>query len=421
MHSSELKQLQLIVERLKEENRSLKAELNLHHKLEEQTCLIQKMDAVTAFSRRIAHDFNNILHLLLRYVELALIDKTENSPDYQELNEIKSNIINSGELTEQLLEIGGSKKPDFSPQNLNSILLDAKKLLRPSIPATIDVRLSLADDLMTINASPDQCKKILLNLCINAKDAIAEKGEIKIETQNLLMDHSDLSQALVLPQNNYVRLTVTDNGSGIPYQYLNHIYDPFFTTKENPEHPGLGLAKVYGIVRNHAGYIECVSLEGKGTTFNIYLPALNEGQQHPKKTPRILGFGSRKNTKTILIIDDEATILEIGQAILERHGYNVLVARNGEEGLSLYSKFPVDLVLLDLGLPGIGGMRCLKKLLAANHKAKIIIVSGDLSNGQVQEALQMGARAFLAKPFGMAELLNTIVEVLGQSQAEKSV
>ena len=421
MHSSELKQLQLIVERLKEENQSLKAELNLHHKLEEQACLIQKMDAVAAFSRKIAHDFNNILHLLLRYAELALIDKTEDSHDYQELNEIKSNIKLSGEFTDQLLEIGGARKQDFSPQNLNSTILAAENHLRHAIPTTIDLKLALAEDLMTINANPDQCKKIILYLCINAKDAIPDKGEIKIETQNILMDNSELSQVLVLPQNNYIRLTVADNGSGIPYQYLNHIYEPFFTTKDNTKHTGLGLAMVYGIVKNHGGYIECVSLEGKGATFNIYLPALTEGQQHPQKTPRKIGFGRKKNTKTILIIDDEATILEISQAILQRQGYNVLVAENGEEGLSLYSKFPVDLVLLDLGLPGIGGMRCLKKLLAANHNVKIIIVSGDLSNGRIQDALQMGAMAFLAKPFGMAELLNAVIEVLDRNQAEKSV
>ncbi len=146
---------------------------------------------------------------------------------------------------------------------------------------------------------------------------------------------------------------------------------------------------------------------------------LNLHRKAVKKAEPINKSGSRKNGKTILIIDDEATILEIGQAILQRHGYEVYTATNGEEGMSLYSKFAVDLVLLDYGLPGIGGMRCLKKLLAANHNAKIIIVSGDLSNGRIQEALKMGAKAFLAKPFRLAQLLNTVVKVLDKSREEK--
>jgi DNA-binding NtrC family response regulator len=146
---------------------------------------------------------------------------------------------------------------------------------------------------------------------------------------------------------------------------------------------------------------------------------LNLHRKAVKKAELINKPGSRKKSKTILIIDDETTILEIGQTILQRHGYKVFTARNGEEGMSLYSKFVVDLVLLDLGLPGIGGMHCLKKLLAANHNAKIIIMSGDLPNGRVQEALTMGARAFLAKPFGLTQLLNIVAKVLDKSQDEQ--
>ena len=416
MHSSAFKQLQLIIDRLKEENRSLKAELNLHHKLEEQTCLIQKMEALAAFSGRIAHDFNNILHLLLRSTELALMDKTEDSLDYQNLIKIKSCIQKSSEFTQQFLEIGGVKKTEFAPQNLNSIILATEKLLRQSIPATMGVQLTLADDLISINANPGQCEQILLNLCLNARDAISENGEIRIQTQNILEDDSHIQQVLYLPKKDYVRLTVSDNGGGIPFQFLNHIYEPFFTTKENTKNTGLGLSMVYAIVKSHDGFIECASVEGEGTTFKIYLPARNADQPAVKKAKPINRLGSKKKGKTILIIDDEATILEIGQAILQRHGYEVFTAPNGEEGMSLYSKFEVDLVLLDFGLPGIGGMLCLKKMLSTNHKAKIIIVSGDLSNGRVQEALKMGARAFLAKPFGLTELLNTVVKVLDKNR-----
>ncbi len=420
MHSTAVQQLQLIIDRLKEENRSLKAELNLHHKLEEHACLIQKMDALAAFSGRIAHDFNNILHILLRCTELALMDKNDDSPDYQNLIEIKSNIQKGGEFAEQFLDIGGVNKPLFSLQNLNSLIIAAKKLFCQSIPETIDIQLTLADDLMCINANPGQCEQILLNLFLNAQDAISENGEIKVQTRNVLHDNSHIKQVIYLPQNDYVRLTVSDNGSGIPFQWLNHIYEPFFTTKKNTKNSGLGLAMVYGVVKNHDGFVECTSAEGEGTTFNIYLPAFNEDRQPIKKAEPINRSAGRKKSKTILIIDDEATILEIGQAILQRYGYTVFTARNGEEGMSLYSKFSVDLVLLDLGLPGIGGMRCLKKLIAANHNAKIIIVSGNLSNGPVQEALKMGAMAFLAKPFSMAELLNTVQKVLDKSQVKKT-
>jgi signal transduction histidine kinase/CheY-like chemotaxis protein len=419
MHSSDLKQLQLIIDRLKEENRSLKAELDLHHKVEDQACFIQKMEALAAFSGRIAHDFNNILHLLLRGTELALTDKTEDSLDYQNLIEIKSNIQKGSEFTEQFMKLGSVIKPEFAPQNLNSIILATEKFLSQSIPATIDVQLTLADDLMSINANPDQCEQILLNLCLNARDAISENGEIRIQTQNIFRDDSQIQQALYLQQKDYVLLNVSDNGSGIPFQLLNHIYEPFFTTKENTKNKGLGLSMVYAIVKNHDGFIECASTEGEGTTFKIFLPALNADKQAIKKAESINRPGHRKKSKTVLIIDDETTILEIGQTILQRHGYKVFTARNGEEGMSLYSQFAVDLVLLDLGLPGIGGIRCLKKLLAFNDNAKIIIMSGDLSNGRVQEAMTMGAKAFLAKPFNLTQLLNAVEKVLGKSQEEK--
>jgi CheY-like chemotaxis protein len=378
------------------------------------------MEALGAFSGRIAHDFNNFLNLLLRYTELALMDKSEDSPAYQNLNEIKSKIQKGGEFTQQFLEIGGIIKPEFAPHHLNSIITATEKVLRGSIPAIIDVQLTLADDLMGINANPGQCEQILLNLCLNARDAISENGEIRIQTQNILQGDSQIQQVLYLPQRDYVRLSVSDNGSGIPFQFLNHIYEPFFTTKGNTKNTGLGLSQVYAIVKNHDGFIECASVEGEGTTFKIYLPALDADHQAVKRAEPINRPGSSMKSKTILIIDDETTILEIGQTILQRHGYKVFTARNGEEGMSVYSKFTVDLVLLDLGLPGIGGMRCLKELLTANPNAKIVIVSGDVSNGRVQEALQIGASAFLAKPFGLDELLNIVVKVLDKSREEKT-
>lgn len=266
--------MEVKIDQLKQENRALEAELHLHHKLEEQRCLAKKMKALTLFSYHIARDINNILQLLLSCTDFALMDKSEDRPDLPILREIESNIHTGAKYIEQFLVFGGNIILQFSSQNLNSVIIAVKNLLRNLIPDFIEIQFELAEDLLCIDANQSQCEQILMNMCINAKDAITENGTITIGTDNVLRKDAQALQILDLPPGDYVRLSVSDNGRGIPPPILDRIYEPFFTTKPKKEGTGLGLSMVYAIVKQHNGYLECTSKEGEGTTFNVYIPAL---------------------------------------------------------------------------------------------------------------------------------------------------
>jgi signal transduction histidine kinase len=232
------------------------------------------MKALTLFSHHIARDVNNIFQLLLSCTDFALMDKSEDSPDLPILREIESNIHKGAKYIEQFLVFGGNIKPQYSSQNLNSIIITAENLLRNLIPDFIDIQLDLAEDLLRIDANQSQCEQILMNLCVNAKDAITENGRLTIGTDNVLRKDAQALQMLDFPPEDYVCLSVSDNGRGIPPSIMDRIYEPFFTTKAKKESTGLGLSMVYAIVKQHNGYLECTSKEGKGTTFKVYVPAL---------------------------------------------------------------------------------------------------------------------------------------------------
>jgi signal transduction histidine kinase/CheY-like chemotaxis protein len=400
------------VERLVNEIRFLRSELKGRRELEEQLYQAQKMEALAALSGGIAHDFNNILHCILGYTELALLKKYKGNPDYDLLKQIESMVQKGKYLAEQLLAFGRKMDAQSGVLDLNQIIKNVEKILRRTIPRMIDIELQLDDSLENVAADAGQCEQIVMNLCINAKDAMPDGGKLTLKTENVRLKGKPDTVHINLPPGDYIRLTIADTGHGISEDTLNHIYEPFFTTKEKGKGTGLGLSMVYAIVQNYDGAIECSSDPGAGTTFRIYLPPAGAVGDSVQCGSQQQAAGTGQGHEVVLMIDDESDIIKIGRKILQESGYTVITARSGEEGIAKYLQNRVDLVLLDVSMPGIGGVKCLHQIMSQSPEAKVIIISGYLSNGRVEKAMTLGAKAFLTKPYSFEELLTTVRNVL---------
>lgn len=405
-------QLEREISRLENEVRFLKSALKGRRELEEQLYQAQKMEALAALSGGIAHDFNNILHCILGYTELALLKKYKGNPDYDLLKQIEAMVQKGKYLAEQLLAFGRKMDAQLDILDLNQIIKNVEKILRRTIPRMIDIELQLDESLKHVAADAGQCEQILMNLCINAKDAMPDGGKLTLKTENLRLKGKPDTVHINLPPGDYVRLTIADTGHGISEDILTHIYEPFFTTKEKGKGTGLGLSMVYAIVQNYDGAIGCSSNPGAGTTFRIYLPTADTACDSIQRGSQQPAAGTGTGHEMVLMIDDETEIINIGRKILQKSGYTVITARSGEEGIAKYLQNRIDLVLLDVSMPGIGGIKCLHQIMSLSPKAKVIIISGYLSNGQVEEAMTLGAKAFLTKPYSFEELLTTVRSVL---------
>ena len=375
----------------------------------------QKMEAVGTLAGGIAHDFNNILSAIVGYAELALDDALEGGASPEDIKRILGAAERARELIRQILAF--SRKVSFEPKplNLNRLISDTVSIIKRTIPKMISVALDLEPDLGLINGDPTQMEQVLLNLAANAQDAMPGGGVLAIKTENLSLDEGSASSRLDAPPGEYVRITVSDTGEGMPPYVQEHIFEPFFTSKEVGKGTGLGLASVYGIVQGHEGRITCRSRAGAGTTFEIYLPRL-EAVQEPPEAPRADPGQAGGGTETILLVDDEEALRSIGSRALQSKGYRVLTASSGEAALEIYraNSRGVDLVIMDLGMPGMGGRQALREILAQDPRAKVIIASGYAADLQVKQALADGARGYVAKPFSRAELLRTARQLLDQ-------
>lgn len=278
----------------------------------------------------------------------------------------------------------------------------------------IEIELTLADELRTVNADPAQIEQALMNLAVNARDAMPEGGKLIIGTKNVTLDEEYCKMHLGAKPGDYVFLTVTDTGHGMDKETLEHLFEPFYTTKGVGRGTGLGLSMVYGIVKSHDGYIFCDSAPGKGATFEIYLPVIEQKLEKEELKEEKISMGGKE---TILLIDDEESIRDLGNQILNQFGYTVLATSDGESGLELYrkEKGKIDLVILDLIMPGMGGRKCLEELLKMNPKVKVVIASGYSIDGPTEEALEVGAKNFVSKPYAMRQMLKVVREVLDKN------
>jgi PAS domain S-box-containing protein len=382
--------------------------------LQEQLFQAQKMEAIGTLTGGFAHDFNNKLQVIDGCVELILFNKDLQETIKPDLETIKQAINICSELIKGMMVFSRKTPVEFQPIELNKIVAQTRSMLTRSIPKMIEIDLLLADDLWTINASASQIDQILMNLAVNASDAMPDGGRLTIQTQNMILDDEFLRPYPHAKPGRYVLFSVTDSGTGMEKETVKHIFEPFFTTKESDKGTGLGLAVVYRIVEQHGGRIICDSEPSVGTTFSIYFPAIEEVPQEQyseKKEP------PRGQGETILLVDDEPSFLEIVSRQLTRYNYKIITALNGKEALELYEKHreEIKLIILDLMMPAMGGAECLQTLLTMDPKIRVLIVSGGLKPGMADELIAEGAKGSVEKPFDMNRILEKIRKVIDES------
>jgi PAS domain S-box-containing protein len=380
--------------------------------METQLLQASKMEAIGTLTGGIAHDFNNIIQAIMGYNQLMLSERNGDEIDTIYLKSIAELTQRSRELVRQLLLFSKKVDPLSKAVNINDEIRSMNNLLAKSIPKMIEIKINLDDDVSLINADSDQIGQIIMNLVINARDAIGESGTIVITTNNLALGANKIISGINVPAGNYVELAVSDNGCGIEKQNAQRIFEPFFTTKEVGKGTGLGLAVVYGIVKNHGGFIFCESKLDKGTTFRIMFPssAAARAAKASEIIPRTIPTGK----ETLLLVDDEKSILETVRDTLSIYGYKILTAETGEQAIEIYhsKKGKIKLVILDLIMPGMGGKKCLIDLLAINPQAKVLMTSGYSSSQQIDELNSMGACGFINKPYRSEDLLIKIREII---------
>ena len=377
-------------------------------RLEAQLQQAQKMEALGTLAGGIAHNFNNLLMGIQANASLILLDIDPNDPNYDRLMNIEKMVQNGSKLTKQLLGYAREGRYEIRPASLNRLVKETSDTFGLT-KKEIKVHHKLARDLFAIEADQGQIEQILWNLYVNAADAMPAGGDLFLETMNVT--HKDITgKPSKVKPGDYVLLTLTDTGTGMDKKTIGRIFDPFFTTKGMSRGTGLGLASVYGIVKSHGGTISVSSKKGKGTTFSLYLPASK--RQAMKENRGFDKFVPGK--ETVLLVDDEAMILDVGTQILEKMGHKVMKAKSGQEAIEIYEKHRdlINLVILDMIMPGVGGGETYDRIKTINPEVKVLLSTGYSINGQATEILERGCNGFIQKPFRMKELSHKIREVL---------
>ena len=405
--------------RLESEKRSRKLVEEEKANLEKQLREAQKMEAVGTLSGGIAHDFNNFLQGIAGYTQLLLKKNLCVGKGGRYLREIDKTVDRASSLIQRLLAFSRKLEPKLRPADLNKTIADANEIIEAAIPRMIRIRTTIPPDLPLIWGDTNQIEQILLNLITNARDAMPNGGTITISAEQEILEEKFCDLHLGSNPGEYVCLKISDSGQGIPQETLSRIFEPFFTSKPVGQGTGLGLAVVYGIVKTHKGYITCESELGQGTTFRIWFPICNE---NPRKRNQdlVLTADSTRGHETILLVDDLESILEISRTTLSESGYKVYTAPDGETALEILqnSEEKIELVILDLLMPGMGGEKCLVEMLKIDPASKIIITSGLSSEGKADKLTGMGALSFLKKPYRLKELLTAVRWALDQDRPQ---
>ena len=385
--------------------------------LENQLLHASKMEAVGTLTGGIAHDFNNIIQAISGYNQLMMMKRNESDPDWKYLANIDRLNQRATDLIRQLLIF--SRKVDIKLQivDLNKEIKEYSSLLKQIISRMISVDLHLEADLWKIKGDPAQLGQIFMNLSVNARDAMPEGGVLEIRTENVVIEEKTVRDGMALTPGRYVLLRLSDTGHGMNQETITHIFEPFYSTKEAGKGTGLGLAVVHGIVANHGGHIFCESEPERGTTFRIYFPVLNEPS--PEAPAPVHGAAEEKvraGEEILLVVDDEESLLETTKILMESYGYRVMTAESGETAIEIFNreKKKISLVIMDLLMPGMGGLRCLDALLKTDPGVKVIISSGYISSGNQREVMAKGAAGFIQKPYRRQEILNLVRRVLDQ-------
>nr|UXE45769.1 sensor histidine kinase RcsC [uncultured bacterium] len=379
--------------------------------LEQQLRQAQKMEAIGRLAGGVAHDFNNLLMVIKGHTELLLDVLPVADHVTRKIEQIDRSADRATALTRQLLAFSRMQVLQPRPMNLNSVVDEMGKLLPRLIGEDIELIVRASRDLGTIRADASQMEQIIMNLAVNARDAMPNGGNLIIETQNIELDYYYREAHPIVQPGRYVLLSVSDNGTGMDAETQAHIFEPFFTTKEQGKGTGLGLATVYGVVKQSGGFVWVYSELGHGTTFKIYLPRVDEAAAAIVGTPspaQVL-----RGTETVLLAEDEQDVREVAREFLESAGYQVLQAPSGEAALKLAAAHngAIDLLITDMVMPGMSGQELARKMRIVRQDLRVLYMSG-YSEHAAQEAAKSEGSAVLAKPFSRGALLRTAREVL---------
>ncbi len=379
-------------------------------RMEERLLRSQKLEAVGTLAGGIAHDFNNLLTAIIGYSEIMLDSIKKEDPLYKQADIIHSAAERGAELTGRILTVTRKEKTELKLVDMNEVIRSSLELLGRSIPKTIEIVTNLRPDLPKIKADPSQMQQVILNLAVNARDAMAGGGRLTIETTADDVD-SDVAKKDLSGRSSFINVSVSDTGMGIDKDMQGKVFDPFFTTKEMGKGTGLGLYMVHSIVTHHGGYINLYSEPGKGTRLSVHLPvAVMIEDKTPEEAEQAGGSG------TILVIDDESYIREICKDMLSSLGYEVLVAESGSEGVGIFSQEQdrISLIVLDMIMPKMGGEEVFQAVKEIRPGVKVLLCSGYSSNGfaGIDRLLKDGAGGFIQKPFSRQNIALAIRKVL---------
>ena len=388
---------------------------------EEQLRMSQKLEAIGQLAGGVAHDFNNLLTVISGYSELVLNRLTESDDNRPKVQEIKRAAERASTLTRQLLAF--SRKQVLQPElfDLNHLVSDMSKMLRRLIGENIEMTTVIGQTAL-VNADPGQLEQVLMNLVVNARDAMPDGGLLTIETARVEIDEVYASSHLSVQPGPYVMMAVSDTGCGMDAETRKHIFEPFFTTKEQGKGTGLGLSTVYGIVQQSGGNIWLYSEPGHGTVFKIYLPAATEPEAQSMTIPDEGELP--RGTETVLIVEDEPQIRALAFDCLAQYGYYVLGAANGVEALQLIESSPgrpIDLVLTDVVMPNLSGRELSERVTVLQPSAKVLFMSGYTNDSVMKHGILDGATWFIQKPFTLESLVRRVREVLDGEEPRAKV
>ena len=385
-------------------------------KLESQLHQAQKLDAIGRLAGGVAHDFNNLLLVISAYAELVQDSLGAEDPSRRKMDEIITATRRAAELTRQLLAFGRKQVQALRVLDLNLVVGEISRMLPRLIGEDIQFVFSAGQDLGKVMADPVQIEQILINLATNARDAMPRGGKLTIETANVSLDQDYVQRHSIVPAGEYTLLAVSDSGEGIAPEHLNHIFEPFYTTKDAGKGTGLGLATVYGIVKQSAGYTWVYSEPGQGTTFKIYLPRV-QSTGEVERPPQVVK-SSPQGRETVLLVEDEAAVRMSTGEFLVRCGYTLITADNGEEALRVSRDYggPIHLMITDVVMPKMGGAQLAAQLAAERPDMKALFVSGYAENTVLQHGKIDVTAQFLSKPFSLSVLAHKIREVLNSAE-----
>ncbi len=372
----------------------------------------QKMESIGTLAGGIAHDFNNLLMGIQGHASLALLHIDPPNANFEHLKAIETLVMSGADLTKQLLGFARGGKYELKTADLNLLIQKTSETIGRT-KKEIKIHRNFQNDLWAVDVDHGQIEQVLLNLYVNAWQAMPSGGNLYLETKNVFVEESRFKPYVAM-NGHYVKISVTDTGVGMDEKTKERIFEPFFTTKEMGRGTGLGLASVYGIIKNHNGFINVYSEKGQGTTFNIYLPASPKKDTHDKDKDTDGDNAISKGAETILLVDDESMILTVNSELLKTLGYTILTAQDGSLAIDLYknSKESIDLVILDMVMPEMGGGEVFDELKKINPQVKVLLSSGYSLNGQASRIIKRGCVGFLQKPFTIRDIASQLRKII---------